>query len=123
MIYLTYFANLRHLPPDVKPVSICAKPPAGWSGPSYKKLAPKYSDLMEYKDTGDWDSFSIRYFMHNLAPNNPSFIVQDIHRLVGSGDIALVCYEKTGNHCHRELVGEWLRDHGYIVKEFIPKVS
>ena len=123
MIFLTYFANLRNLPPNVTPVAICGKEPKGWSGITYKKLAPKYTDLMEYKETGNWEQFCIGYFMHVLSCNNPSYIVQDIHRIAGGGDIALVCYEKTGTHCHRELVGEWLRNAGYIVKEFVAETA
>jgi uncharacterized protein (DUF488 family) len=29
----------------------------------------------------------------------------------------LLCYEKSGDFCHRHLVAEWLRRYGYEVKE------
>lgn len=31
--------------------------------------------------------------------------------------IALVCYEKSGDFCHRHIVADWLNQAGYDVKE------
>ncbi len=42
MIYTTYFAQLRNLPENIIPVSICGKVPNWYKGLQYKKLAPKY---------------------------------------------------------------------------------
>lgn len=42
MLYTTYFAKLRTLPPDITPVSICGKTPEWYTGAQYKKLAPKW---------------------------------------------------------------------------------
>lgn len=41
MIYTTYFANLKRLPQDVVPISICGKATEWYDGLQYKKLAPK----------------------------------------------------------------------------------
>lgn len=46
-IYTTYFANIRHLPESIIPVSIAGKPPEKWDGIEYKKLAPKWSFFSE----------------------------------------------------------------------------
>lgn len=48
-IYTTYFANIRHLPESIIPVSIAGKPPEKWAGIEYKKLAPKWSFFSEWK--------------------------------------------------------------------------
>lgn len=37
MIYTTYFANVKNLPSDVVPISICLNAPDGWDGIQYKK--------------------------------------------------------------------------------------
>lgn len=42
MIYTSYFAQLRNLPENIIPVSICGKAPNWYHGYQYKKLAPKY---------------------------------------------------------------------------------
>jgi len=37
----------------------------------------------------------------------------------GVKDIALLCYEKPGDFCHRRLFADWLKEKtGYEVKEF-----
>ena len=33
--------------------------------------------------------------------------------------IALVCYEKSSDFCHRHLVSKWLKENGYNVEEWI----
>jgi uncharacterized protein (DUF488 family) len=33
-------------------------------------------------------------------------------------NIALVCYEKPTDFCHRHLVADWLKEHGYECEEF-----
>ena len=33
-------------------------------------------------------------------------------------DIALVCYEKPEEFCHRHLVADWLRKYGHDIKEW-----
>lgn len=49
MLYTTYFAKLRTLPPDITPVSICGKTPEWYTGAQYKKLAPKWDFFQEWK--------------------------------------------------------------------------
>ena len=34
-------------------------------------------------------------------------------------DIALICYEKPGEFCHRNIVREWLKEFGYKVEEYV----
>lgn len=47
MLYTTYFAKLRTLPPDITPVSICGKTSEWYTGAQYKKLAPKWDFFQE----------------------------------------------------------------------------
>ena len=46
---------------------------------------------------------------------NPQEILGEILNL-SEGDIALVCYEKPGDFCHRHLVASWLP---YEITEYI----
>lgn len=133
MIYTTYFARLRNLPKNVIPISICGKAPEWYKGEQYKKLAPKYGFFMEWKKTHDNDYY-IRHFnsevLDTLSINSvlnelqlkipedirskmiaPVYENYDLH-------IALVCYEKPQDFCHRHIVAEWLQDNGIECSEW-----
>lgn len=122
MIYTTYFAKLRFLPKDVIPVAICAKPPKGYQGAEYRMLAPHYSFYSKYKEDGDESYFTLCYKDQVLRNLNPTRVVADLYYSASKnycdGDIALVCYEKATDFCHRHLVAEWLRDNGFQCEEF-----
>lgn len=45
---------------------------------------------------------------------SPFYINQDFH-------IALVCYEKPSDFCHRHLVAQWLSQNGFKCKEWRSK--
>ena len=34
-------------------------------------------------------------------------------------DIALLCYEKPDDFCHRHLVADWLNKNGYKCEEYV----
>ena len=51
-------------------------------------------------------------------------VVYDLEEMVRkqyvkNKDIALVCYEKPSDFCHRHLVAKWLKENGYNVEEWI----
>lgn len=126
MIYTTYFAKLKSLPKDIIPISICGKAPAGYKGLEFKKLAPKYSFFKKWKETGD-NAFYIENFLEQvLAKQNPDEIVKELYALAYSiaepgqviKDIALVCYEKPTDFCHRHLVSAWLFNAGWSSEEY-----
>lgn len=112
MIYTSYFANLKKLPPNVVPVSICGKAPDWYNGFQYKKLAPKYGFFMEWKRNKD-NNFYIEHFNKEvLECTYPEKVILDLYKLIGETnqdkDIALICYEKPSDFCHRHLVADWL---------------
>lgn len=55
MIYTSYFAQLRNMPENIIPISICGKAPDWYDGLQYKKLAPKYGFFTEWKKIHDND--------------------------------------------------------------------
>ena len=122
MIYTSYFANLKNLPSNVIPISICSKAPDGYKGLQYKKLAPKYSFFAEWKNTHDNEYYIKCYKEQVLDILYQNGVVMDLKHLCNKSmyddvDICLVCYEKEG-FCHRHLVSEWLRQGGYDCVEF-----
>ena len=122
MIYTTYFAKLRSLPKDITPIAICAKAPPGYTGLSYRALAPHYSFYNKYKNDCNESCFTLCYNDQILRNLNSTRVVADLYYQAGKsyldGDIALVCYEKSTDFCHRHLVAAWLRDNGFQCEEF-----
>ena len=51
MIYTTYFAQLRNLPEHIVPISIARSTPKWFTGLEYKKLAPTWEILSEWKNS------------------------------------------------------------------------
>lgn len=120
MIYTSYFAKLRSLPDSVVPIAICAKTPEWFIGASYRKLAPHYDCLMNYKKFGDVEKFTETYKEQVLSELDASKVVNELRDMLldETNDIALICYEKPTDFCHRQLVAEWLRSNGVECKEW-----
>lgn len=121
MIYTTYFGKLKRLPKNIHPISICGKAPDWWTGKQYKKLAPKYDFFMKWKETHD-NEYYIKCFKEQVLDKlTVEEVITDLCGILNPNehvDIALVCYEKPDDFCHRHLVAEWLTEHGYICKEW-----
>lgn len=126
MIYTSYFAKIDKLPFRYKPVSICAKAPYQYNGLAYRKLAPSYDILMNYKYNHNEQEYTERFTQEILDKLNPDEVVNELLRIVGNYDsgiesypkIVLMCYEKPKDFCHRHLVAEWLSKNGYKTVEF-----
>ena len=122
MIYTTYFAKLKKLPENIIPIAICAKPPNGYTGPVYRRLAPRYEILVKYKANRDQAEFTENFIGQVLNQLNPARVVAELYYQLGLApnacDIALVCFEKSTDFCHRHLVAEWLRNAGYECEEW-----
>lgn len=114
MICTTYYANLKKLPSSITPVAISSTVPKGMSILWIPEVAPPYNMRTHYKQAGDRDLFREQYF---------SWLERiDLRTLIAAlpeGDVALVCYEKDTNTCHRSLLAEYLCERlGLQVKEW-----
>jgi uncharacterized protein YeaO (DUF488 family) len=118
MIYTTYFAKLKKLPENVVPIAICRYVPKGLNCYRYFELAPNPDTLLDYKHTGDIEKFTKDYKEQILARLDPCGLVDDLMKLIGNKNIALGCYEKSTDFCHRHLVADWLRNAGYACEEW-----
>jgi uncharacterized protein YeaO (DUF488 family) len=118
MLYTSYFANIRKLPENIIPISICGKAPDSWKGLQYKKLAPKWDFFKVWKETKDNDYYIKNFDERVLNVLNAENVVNDLYTLSNNKDVCLICYEKPSDFCHRHLVAEWLSKNGYECKEF-----
>jgi hypothetical protein len=97
------------------PVSIAGKAPDWYKGRQYKKLAPLFWFFQKYKQDHDETFYTEQYLKEVLAQLNP----QEVFEELGS-DATLLCWEKSGEFCHRRLVAKWLEENLHIE---VPELS
>lgn len=120
MIYTSYYSKMDKIKESetLVPVAISASVPV-WAGPvmKYKKLAPSYELLNDYKNGKiSWEEYEERYKAEVLSELDQKEVAAELAELVnGAGDPALMCWEKT--RCHREIVAKWLNDAGIACEE------
>ena len=117
-IYTTYFAQLRNLPQNIVPISICGKAPNWYKGLQYKKLAPKYSFFSVWKETKDNNYYIEHFNKEVLSELKQSEVIKELRILSNNHSIALVCYEKPSDFCHRHLVSKWFKEANIEVEEW-----
>lgn len=118
-IYTSYFGKLDRLPKNIVPISICGKAPDWYTGLQFKKLAPKYEFFKQWEQTHNNEFYIKCYNEQVLQPLNVNEIVKELTELGQGNDIALICYEKPTEFCHRHLIATWLRNNGYSINEYI----
>ena len=119
MIYTSYFAQLRNLPENIIPIAICGKSPDWYKGLEYKKLAPKWSFFSKWKKNHDNDYY-IKHFNDEVLNKQDILIVyEELMHLSNYQDIALICYEKPEDFCHRHLIADWFNKNGIECNEWM----
>lgn len=132
MIYTSYFDNLKNLPDNITPISICGKVPDWYTGLQYKKLAPKKKFFDEWLENKDNEFYEKCYNEQVLKHLDPVDIVTELYQMLPYEykeiiemtnclpwanphvNIALICYEKPDEFCHRKLVRFWLNQSPII---------
>ncbi len=117
-LYTSYFSKVRALPEGTVPISISLWPPKGYAGAQLRCLAPTKEILTKYKQDGDWAAYVEKYEKDVLGKLRQETIMQEITRLSGGKDAAILCFERDPAQCHRSLVARWLRKAGYKIAEY-----
>lgn len=133
MIYTSYFAQIKNFPKNIIPIAICGGLPQWYSGLWYKKPAPKYKFFMEWKQNQDNNFYIEHYNKEVLDGLDKIRVLNEIHLLIPENiraqmdapvwrsnniHVALICYEKPEDFCHRHLFAEWLRREGVKIEEW-----
>lgn len=114
MIYTSYFAKLKTAK---NPISICGRAPEWYTGPQYKKLAPKLWFFKEYKEGKiTAKEYSHHFYREVLIPLDPQKVFDDLKHIYNEEDFTLICYEAAG-FCHRHLVSKWFKLQGFNVED------
>ena len=117
-IYTSYFANSRALSKDgVMAISIARYTPKWFNGPRYTAVAPT-SYMLSSACSREEYLKKYNEILSRLDPKQTVAIIESISR---GKDVALCCYEKPGDFCHRHLLAEWFKKNGYEVEEWTSK--
>ena len=115
-IYTSYFGNSRKLnAAGIKIICVAIGRPRFLSAPQMINVAPT-----RYMVSGPCsrDEY-LRLYNQILSKQDASQVVKQIEMLSGGSDVALCCYEKPGDFCHRHILAKWITDNtGVEVKEF-----
>ena len=115
-IYTSYFGNLKRLmKAGLVPIGISQFPPKFFYGSSVKELAPE--PYLLGKDITPEQYVKI-FNSRILGRLKQGDVVKKIEKLAMGRDVALLCFEKDPEGCHRTLVANWLNEAGYNVEEF-----
>lgn len=116
-IYTSYFAKAYQFPDDKYTcIAISAGVPKAINVKSYKKLAPLWDIVQEYKNNGgDIERYKNRYYNEVLNKLDVCEVYKELKELSDGKDVVLLCYEgiKNNDFCHRHLVSQWLRQNKY----------
>ena len=68
-------------------------------------LSPNQKLLFEYKEGKiGWEAFKQQFVAQLRNDMDCLEAIHALHSMSGSEDVTLLCYEKSGNPCHRHLV-------------------
>ena len=118
-IYTGYYAKIKkYTEAGLVPVSIAGKAPAFYKGIQFKKLAPTFEIFNAWK-TGEINDFEYTSkFRKEVLGNLDKLYIKEALASFGE-EIILLCYEKTGDFCHRHIVADWIEEAlGVPVEEF-----
>ena len=119
MIYTGYYARLKkYEEAGLTSISIAGKAPEFYKGIQYKVFAPSWDIFSKWK-SGEINNFQYtdRFNQEILGKLNK----EDVRTFLDSfeTDIILLCYEKSGDFCHRHIVADWIESElGKQVEEY-----
>lgn len=121
MIYTGYYGKIkRYKELGIETIAISGKVPDFYDGLTYPDFAPRYNVFQKWKN-GEIDNFQYteKYRAYlNTLDNNEIKKDFDPYNVEGK-DCVLLCYEKSGEFCHRHILADWLEENLWFkVEEF-----
>ena len=119
MIYTGYYAKLKkYQEAGLTHISIAGKAPEFYNGIQYKKFAPSWDIFSKWK-SGEIDNlqYTERFNQEILGKLDNEEVLKFLDSF--ETDIILLCYEKSGDFCHRHIVANWIESElGKRVEEY-----
>ena len=123
-IYTSYFGNSKKLQQaGIKVIGISLYPPRWFNGISLKQVAPTKSILFANGQTQE--DYTRRYRAEVLSQQDMQQFLKTVEQASGGQDVALCCYEKPEDFCHRHILADWIKEklgieiseYGYTLKK------
>ena len=130
MLYTSYFAKIRKFPDNIIPVSIARFQPKWLNNIIIcDELSPTPKILELYKKNNNINEYIKKYNEDILSKYNSKDIIHLIENKTGLKNImnnpnihiALCCYEKPTDFCHRHLLADFLEKGNIIIQELDDK--
>ena len=117
-IYTSYFSNSKKLAEnDIEVIGIALFPPKWFQGASLKMVAPTYS-ILKYSE--DEIVYTARYKKEVLERLDAKRFIDILDSYSKGKDVALCCFEKPNEFCHRHILSSWLNEKlGLYIQEFL----
>ena len=121
MIYTGYYAKLnKYNEAGIEPIAISGKVPDFYEGFCYPDFAPRYEMFQRWKNkeiTNEGYVEEYRAYLESLDKSEIRFDFKEY--TVEGNDIVLLCYEKSGEFCHRHVLADWLEENfGWKIEEY-----
>lgn len=116
VIYTSYFGNMKKLSANgVLPICVALYKPRFFTGVQLQNVAPTRYMLSPACSEQEY----IKLYNGILSRLNAFQVLNQIKTLSGGRNIALCCYEKPDDFCHRHILAQWLsKETGTPITEF-----
>ena len=116
VIYTSYFGNIRKLTAaGIIPICVAVGKPKFFFGPQMLNVAPTRYMISSACSEQEY----IKLYNGILERQNAFKVRSQITELSGGKNVALCCYEKPGDFCHRHMLAQWLTNKtGTPISEF-----
>ena len=121
MIFTGYYAKLNQYKNlGLEPIAISGKRPDFYEGLYYSDFAPRYWMCQRWKDKDITNEGYTEEYKKYLDTLDKEEIRKDFKEYTVEGnDIVLLCYEKSGEFCHRHVLADWLEENfGWKIEEY-----
>ena len=117
-IYTSYFGNSKKLQQaGIKVIGISLYPPRWFNEISLKQVAPTKSILFANGQTQE--EYTRRYRSEVLSRQDMQQFLKTVEQASGGQDVALCCYEKPEDFCHRHILADWIKEKlGIEISEY-----
>ena len=107
-IYTSYYAKVGALrAKGIVPIGISLYSPKFFHGPTIPSLAPRRYML---DDSLSEEQYTRLYVEDVLKRVDISLLLKVIQQHAGDRPVALLCYEKPGDFCHRHIAAKWIQE-------------
>lgn len=115
-IYTSYFGNLKALhKAGVMPIGIARWKPRFYEGVNMFSVAPTRYMLSDDCEREEY----LELYDEILRKRGAQSILGEICTIAQGRNVALLCYEKPGDFCHRHLLADFLnKELGLNIREF-----